>query len=265
MSSSPWAKVATWTKRLDRARALLQASPWAREVLTLYVSLLEFQKAVYGQSLANSNAAPLRQQFDLIAAQKHVPQLVALIRQSGPAMLKQQANEFSSFTPEQTLHVFESVLDNTHEFNAPYLLARMILQPMAERLAETSVEPPPSVAGNRCPRCQGEPQLAVIRAEGDGGKRSLLCSFCLAEWEYRRILCPVCGEHDNARLPRYNDENAPALRVEACDSCHSYLKSFDLTVDGLIVPIVDEIATAPLDLWAAEKGYQKIVPNVLGF
>ena len=39
--------------------------------------------------------------------------------------------------------------------------------------------------------------------------------------------------------------------VEACDSCHCYLKSVDLTVNGLAVPVVDELATAAaLDVWA---------------
>jgi formate dehydrogenase maturation protein FdhE len=29
--------------------------------------------------------------------------------------------------------------------------------------------------------------------------------------------------------------------------------------------VVDEIATAPLDLWAVEHGYRKIQPNLMGF
>ena len=56
----------------------------------------------------------------------------------------------------------------------------------------------------------------------------------------------------------------PHVRVEACDTCKRYLKSVDLTTNGLAVPVVDEIAAAPLDLWAAEHGYQKIELNLLG-
>jgi formate dehydrogenase maturation protein FdhE len=40
------------------------------------------------------------------------------------------------------------------------------------------------------------------------------------------------------------------VRVDVCDTCHSYLKSIDLTKTGLAVPVVDELATMPLDLWA---------------
>jgi len=116
-----------------------------------------------------------------------------------------------------------------------------------------------------CPVCGSKPQVAVLRPEGDGGKRFLVCSFCLTEWEFRRILCPICGEEDYQKLPRYSAEDLVAVRVEACDTCKYYLKSVDMTVDGLAVPLVDEIATAPLDLWAAEHGYTKVTLNLMGF
>jgi len=107
--------------------------------------------------------------------------------------------------------------------------------------------------------------LAVLRPEGDGGKRHLQCSFCLTEWEFRRVLCPACAEVDYAKLPRYSPEELKAVRVEACDTCKCYLKSFDLTVDGLLIPEVDEVATIALDMWAIEQGYRKIRTNVTGF
>ncbi len=87
----------------------------------------------------------------------------------------------------------------------------------------------------------------------------------MSEWEFRRILCPACGEEDHEKLPRYTAEGISAVRVEACDTCNRYLKSVDLTVDGHAVPVVDEIATAPLDLWAAEHDYRKIQLNLVGF
>ena len=116
-----------------------------------------------------------------------------------------------------------------------------------------------------CPVCGARPQLAVLRPEGDGGKRFLMCSFCITEWEFRRVLCPVCGQEDHTKLPRYTAEGIPNVRVEACETCHSYLKSVDLTVDGHAVPLVDEVATVPLDLWAMENGFQKIRRNLMGF
>jgi formate dehydrogenase maturation protein FdhE len=38
----------------------------------------------------------------------------------------------------------------------------------------------------------------------------------------------------------------------------------DLTKNGHAVPVVDELATIPLNLWAQEHGYTKVQPNLLG-
>jgi FdhE protein len=107
--------------------------------------------------------------------------------------------------------------------------------------------------------------MAVLRPEGDAAGRWLLCSFCLREWPFRRLICPWCREEDKAKLPRFSSEDWPSVHVEACDTCRRYLKAIDLTVDGLAVPVVDEAAFAVLDVWATDRGYAKIVPNLIGF
>jgi formate dehydrogenase maturation protein FdhE len=38
----------------------------------------------------------------------------------------------------------------------------------------------------------------------------------------------------------------------------------DLTRLGFAVPLVDEVATAALDVWAREHGYKKIELNLVG-
>ena len=47
-------------------------------------------------------------------------------------------------------------------------------------------------------------------------------------------------------------------------SCRSYLKAVDMRTDGLAVPVVDEIASVELDLWASQQGLEKIQRNLLG-
>ena len=106
--------------------------------------------------------------------------------------------------------------------------------------------------------------MGVLREEGDGGKRSLICSLCATEWEFRRILCPACGEEAVDKLPVYTASEIDYVRVEACESCHTYIKSVDLTKNGLAVPVVDELASVPLNLWAEDHGYRKLQRNVLG-
>jgi len=107
--------------------------------------------------------------------------------------------------------------------------------------------------------------MAVLQPEGDAAGRWLFCSFCLRQWAFRRLLCPWCREEDKEKLPRYSSEEWPAVHVEACDTCRRYLKAIDMTVDGLAVPLIDETAFSVLDVWAADRGYTKIVPNLMGF
>ena len=142
------------------------------------------------------------------------------------------------------------------------LCERVILQAQTEERALSST----FSAGVRpqCPFCGAKPVAAVLRPEGDGGKRFLLCSQCFTEWEFRRLLCPNCGEEDKDKLPVYTAEEFPHIRVEACDTCHVYLKAIDLTKNGLAVPEVDELATPALDLWAGEHGYTKLQTNLFG-
>jgi FdhE protein len=99
---------------------------------------------------------------------------------------------------------------------------------------------------------------------GDGGSRSMVCSFCLAEWEFRRIVCPGCAEENEKKLAVFTATDFDYIRVECCDTCKTYIKTVDLTKNGRAEPLVDELASAPLDLWAREHGYAKLQNNLLG-
>jgi FdhE protein len=78
------------------------------------------------------------------------------------------------------------------------------------------------------------------------------------------VLCPNCGQENKDQLPIFTAPDFEHVRVEACDSCNTYIKSVDLTRDGHAVPVVDELATVALNLWADEHGYTKFEPNLLG-
>jgi FdhE protein len=66
------------------------------------------------------------------------------------------------------------------------------------------------------------------------------------------------------KLAVYSAEEFSHVRVEACDTCRYYIKTVNLTKDGRAVPVVDELATIPLNLWATEHGYVKLQNNLLG-
>jgi FdhE protein len=64
-------------------------------------------------------------------------------------------------------------------------------------------------------------------------------------------------------LPIYIAEGFDYVRVDACNTCRTYIKSIDLTKNGHAVPIVDEIATVALNIWAEEHDYAKLELNLL--
>jgi FdhE protein len=75
----------------------------------------------------------------------------------------------------------------------------------------------------------------------------------------------ACGGQEFDALPVYTADRFPHVRVDACDGCRRYLKTIDLTKNGLAVPVVDDIASVSLDLWARERGYVRVRDNLLGF
>jgi FdhE protein len=245
----------------------MQRQDESSEVLGCYRAILQVQQWIAQQApSAPRLQTPLAclDEIDVDLAIHGLPRLADALDKHGPAKLASEASRLRDASHEEQRQTVRAFLAGQQLDTAHSVLVRVLVQPLAEALASES-KAPEGYTGSRCPKCGSNPQLAVLRPEGDGGKRHLVCSLCFCEWEYRRILCPVCGETEHARLPRYEAEDYDAVRVEACDTCKSYLKSFDMTVDGLLVAEVDEIATTALDLWAGKNGYRKIQLNVMGF
>jgi formate dehydrogenase accessory protein FdhE len=117
--------------------------------------------------------------------------------------------------------------------------------------------------GPACPACGGLPQVSVIREESGefmaGSPRFLVCSRCALWWNFARATCPWCGEDDSRRVGSFSPEGDRLVRIDACDTCRTYMKTFDLRERGGkdIVPLVDDVATLALDVWAHEKGLHR--------
>jgi FdhE protein len=256
-----------WKSRAIRARELSEQYPAAKVVLDFYSVVLEFQEKLAGSSTAPSNSGlPLRDQLDLTAVLDALPNLLSLAAKFAPDLLATRAKELERAERSHRERLIRSAALSTssNEDEAELFFARACLQPLAENL---QVQLPEAVGYSQsvCPICNGLAQTAVLRPEGEGRRRSLLCSFCLREWIFRRVVCPWCGQEDKEKLPQFTANDLSHVRLEGCDVCKRYTKSIDLSVDGHAVPLVDEIATAVLDVWAAEHGYSKITRNLMGF
>jgi FdhE protein len=80
----------------------------------------------------------------------------------------------------------------------------------------------------------------------------------------RRTVYTERGDGPQVGRATAGDATFPHVRVEACTSCQRYLIDIDLGRDPLAVPEVDELAALPLGLHAAEQGFSKITPNLMG-
>jgi FdhE protein len=190
---------------------------------------------------------------------------LSVVEEYGPARLAVIAKELHASSRESWSQLLDASWNTTESTVAPEeFLARAFLQPYAELLRLRSGMTSDGYNHPLCPFCSRKAGLGVLRPQGDGARRSLGCSFCLAEWDFRRILCPGCGEEDNRKLPVYTASDFDYVRVECCDTCKTYIKSVDLSKNGLAEPIVDEMAAAPLDLWAQQHGYSKLQLNLMG-
>jgi FdhE protein len=267
---------AEYGARVRRAERLSAAHPFASEFLDFYKQVVSFQKVLRASFAAASDvkssrmfADGNRDPLDPTVLLPHYRGFLSVIEQHAPPALRASARQMSLLSSDSWIAGLNAYWEHAgkrdQEIGAfAQFLPRAFLQPYAERLAGDRAIPPAVTTPRVCPVCGARPLLAVLRPEGDGGKRFLLCSFCCREWEFRRILCPTCGEEAEEKLPVYVAEQLPHIRVEACDTCKFYVTGVDLTKDGHAIPLVDDLAAIPLTLWAHEHGYSRLQPNLLG-
>jgi FdhE protein len=242
--------------RIARATQLAVSYSSASPLLNFYADLARFQKPVFSDLQS-------KRETDWRALVCYYPALIQLVSHAGTELLADFAAE-QLRNAEAQLELLSAVWEGGEAMDpAARFYARVLLQPYAEYLASRG-DIQANGAGPTCPFCNARPVAGVLRGEGEGAKRWLLCSLCATEWEYRRVLCPGCGEENKDKLPIYRAAEFPAARVDACDTCQTYLKSIDLTKDGHAIPVVDEIATVALNIWAEEHDYVKLETNLLG-
>jgi len=256
-----------WQRRIRRAENLAAQHSFAGQILTFYIQTARFQQDLYQRvegALAGRDrfSPPDPALPELLAG---FPAFLKLVRSEAPARVAQVAHEMASSRPDSWTDLLSQCWSNADVPATPAeFIVLAFLQPYAEFIRSRVPLQLEGYAHALCPFCSRKPGLGVLRPMGDGARRNLLCGFCLCEWEFRRIVCPGCDEKDHARLPVYTAEEFAYIRVECCDTCHTYLKSIDLSRNGLADPLVDELASVPLDLWAQERGYAKLHPNLLG-
>jgi FdhE protein len=104
-----------------------------------------------------------------------------------------------------------------------------------------------------CPLCGGEPDFSIITPAAE---RLLLCARCTARWRFNQLACPFCLNEDRRRITSFATRDG-LYRLSACDVCQRYIKAFDgRSAHRPALPVVDAIATLPLDAAAVQRGYR---------
>ncbi len=251
----------SWQRRIDRAHALAQTDARLEALLTQYAGILGAQRTCYETLLAARDRLTGSLDRDLPVIHDSAVAAFAAARPFFPTDID---------APSEAATIDEMLRDGWRAPSAPFL-ARVVLQPYAEALAALERTPDrrdqhTTSASAACPFCGSWPQVSVLRGEAgvEGGSRQLVCGMCATAWPVRRVLCVHCGQDDERQLHYFHAPEIDHVRVDACASCQHYLKTVDLTRLGLAVPIVDEVASAALDLWATEQGYTKVTRNLIG-
>ena len=245
--------VTRWEARIARACQLAVERPAVSEPLNFYAELARLQLHLIEN---NREHRPGR---DLAAL---IPSFLEELGRVGPPAF---SNRLATLSSEESWSDLIETYWRTggSEPGDDNAVRLFVIEAVLQPFAEVTPHEAPNRTSPTCPTCAGRPLLGVLREEGHGARRSLLCGLCLTEWPAMRLVCCVCGESTFDRLPVFRAEQVVGVRVDVCESCRTYLKTIDLTQDGSQVPIVDDLATLPLDLWARENGYRRARPNVL--
>ena len=276
------------TRRSQRTKTLLAERPHAESLLRFYLALLELQARVcdpvaverWGEAVTlPEGVGGLRLRFEQLPLDQLTSRFDTFCRalpSSAPEPILRAASIVSAGR-EQVRSDLLAALLNGEDLTADArklgcdpaplaFLPRGFLQPIAEAVSGRLDGAHDSARTSTCPRCGWSPQVSVLADESEAqGTRRLICAFCANEWLFPRSVCPGCETTGEEGLEIHVDDGGLRhVRVETCLTCRRYLKSVDLRVAGLAVPIVDDVATPELDLWATDQGFEKITPNVLG-
>jgi len=202
-----------------------------------------------------------------------IPMAVTALRApSAPGPLRNAGEELAGRGGSDRRNLVETWLDDPSLLE-PRIAAWIAVAagPMLE-LAAAGLKPlsKEEWSAPACPACGGLPQVSVIREESGefmaGSPRHLVCGRCSLWWSFARATCPWCGEDDSRRIGSFSPEENRLVRIDACDTCRGYVKTFDLRERGGkdVVPLVDDVATLTLDVWAHEKGLQRSGVSLAG-
>jgi FdhE protein len=113
-----------------------------------------------------------------------------------------------------------------------------------------------------CPMCGSLPAMAQLVGVDPGRVRLLSCGCCGTRWQFKRTGCPFC-EADSQRLESVTIEGEAGLRIDHCESCGGYLKTYD--GQGNEALLLSDWSSLHLDLIAQGRGLKRLAASLYAF
>lgn len=111
-----------------------------------------------------------------------------------------------------------------------------------------------------CPTCGSLPTMAHLVGTDPARTRFLSCGCCGTRWQYRRIGCPFCENRDDHRLAVLAVEGEGYLRIDYCQSCNGYLKTY--CGQGNESILLTDWTSIHLDLVAGKRGLSRLAASL---
>jgi FdhE protein len=111
-----------------------------------------------------------------------------------------------------------------------------------------------------CSVCGSPPAMAQLIGVDPGSLRMLVCGCCGNRWRYRRTGCPFCRDEDDHRLSVIAIENQGGLRIDYCEKCRGYLKTYQ--GEGSETVLLADWTSIQLDMIALDRGLKRLAASV---
>jgi FdhE protein len=111
-----------------------------------------------------------------------------------------------------------------------------------------------------CPTCGSLPAMAQLVGVDPGRRRLLSCGCCGTRWRYRRMACPFCESADDHRLSALAIEGEKYLRIDYCQFCRAYLKTYD--GEGNQNFFLADWTSLHLDVIARDRGLKRLANSL---
>jgi FdhE protein len=111
-----------------------------------------------------------------------------------------------------------------------------------------------------CPMCGSPPAMAQLVGIDPGRLRLLYCGCCHTRWRFRRTGCPFCENEDDHRLAALAVEGEKGLRIDYCESCKGYIKTYDGSGNDSI--LLADWTSLHLDVIAHDHGLKRLAASL---